>query len=122
MKLRSAMAILALLTLAPVGPAAAAKDDKLPRCSGKSKRPANLYGTVLPTIPPREGVTSSNGGPSVGPASQRGLTEPPRNLFPEPSGGPVGAAPASETKVPAIGPATPGPARISAVPVSYGSC
>src|SRR3546814_3976536 len=26
------------------------KDEKLPRCSGRQKRPANLYGTVLPSI------------------------------------------------------------------------
>lgn len=122
MKLRSAMAILALLTLAPLGPAAAAKDDKLPRCNGKSKRPANVYGTVLPTIPPREGVGSSNGSAGVGPASQPVPAQPPRNLFPEPPSAPAGAAPISDTKVPAISAAPPRKDRISAVPVSYGSC
>lgn len=120
MKLRIAMATLALLTLVS-GCATGASDGKLARCSGNAKRPVNLYGTVLPTIPPREGVATSD--PASGaPASQPAPAAPPTNLFPEPSGGAVGSAPTSETKVPAISAVTPGNARISALPVSYRSC
>ena len=121
MKLRSAMAALALLTLAQ-GCASGAKDGKLARCNGSAKRPANPYGTVLPTIPPRAGVTSSNGGADAAPAAQAVPVQPPTNLFPEPSSAPVGAAPSSETTVPAISAAPASAPRISALPISYGSC
>lgn len=44
MKLGSALAFLALAALTPSVPASAAKDEKLPRCNGRQKRPANPYG------------------------------------------------------------------------------
>ena len=65
MKLGSALAFLALAALTPPVPAVAAKDDKLPRCNGRQKRPANLYGTVLPSIPSR-GITSEPAAPAAG--------------------------------------------------------
>lgn len=108
MKLRTALAAIALLTLAQGCASSGAKDGNLARCNGNAKRDANPYGTVLPTIPPRDGVTSSNGDAPQGPT----------NLFP--SG--ARAAPASETTVPAISAVAPGAARLAALPVTYGSC
>lgn len=68
MKIRAALATLALLTLTPSVPAVAGpKDDKLPRCNGQKKRPANLYGTVLPTVPKNYGATPA-GAASAAPA------------------------------------------------------
>ena len=117
MKIGSALATLALLTLTPSAPASAgAKDDKLPKCSGSKKRPANLYGTVLPTVPPRAGIS-----PAAVPAAQ---VAPPTNLFPAPSDTPSGpsAATSDATKVPAISANLPGTDRHAALPISYASC
>ena len=121
MKLRTAMAALALLTLTQ-GCATGPQDGKLARCSGTAKRPANLYGTVLPSIPPRAGVTSSNGGGDVEPSGQAVPAQSPTNLFPEPASGPAEAVSPSGTRVPPISAATPNLTRISARPISYGSC
>src|SRR3546814_3929545 len=81
MKLGAALAILALAALTPSAPASAAKDEKLPRCSGRQKRPANLYGTVLPSIPPRNATSAApaDGEPRGTPPSQ---SAPATNLFP----------------------------------------
>lgn len=122
MKLGFALATLALLTLAPGVPASAAKDDKLAKCNAKRKRPANLYGTILPTLPPRAGVTAA--APAIVPAPP---TVPPTNLFPAPapdapvgSGEPVGTA--NDVRVPAIGASLPSGDRHAALPISYESC
>lgn len=78
MKLGSALAFLALAALTPPVPALAAKDEKLPRCNGRQKRPANLYGTVLPSIPsrtaPAAAVTPSMGGVPRGTPPIEGVT------------------------------------------------
>lgn len=66
MKLGSALAFLALVALTPPVPALAAKDEKLPRCNGRQKRPANLYGTVLPSIPSRTAPTAAVAPPEGG--------------------------------------------------------
>src|SRR3546814_21037846 len=81
MKLGAALAILALAALTPPAPASAAKDEKLPRCSGRQKRPANLYGTVLPSIPPRNATSAApaDGVPRGTPTSQ---SHPATNPFP----------------------------------------
>src|SRR3546814_4962408 len=108
MKLGAALAILDLAALTPSAPASAAKDEKLPRCSGRQKRPANLYGTVLPSIPPRNATSAApaDGVPRGTPPSQ---SAPATNLFP--ADGAASAAEGSDAsrtgKVPAIGALTP---------------
>jgi hypothetical protein len=38
---------------------AASKSPKLAKCDGKQRRPANPYGTILPTVDPQAGTTTS---------------------------------------------------------------
>lgn len=129
MKLGSALAIVALAAFAPSGPASAAKDDKLPRCTGKHLRPANPYGTVLPTIPER-GLTAidakgAGGVPRGTPVPSGASSAPspsPTNLFP-----PSGAAPAtlptsSLERVPAIGALGSASTSSPHASISYASC
>jgi hypothetical protein len=123
MKLRSALAILAL---------AAAKDDKLPRCNGRQKRPANPYGTILPTLPdrsaPAAAVSPSGAGVPRGTSSpQAGATPsvpPTTNLFPPKSETPAPQGPDTSQggKVPAISAIGPGAGPNAALPTSYASC
>lgn len=54
MQFSKALAPLAILALSMPSPVYAAKEAKVPRCNGQSKRPANPYGTVLPTLPSRK--------------------------------------------------------------------
>ena len=99
MKLGAVLSFLALAALTPA-PAIAAKDDKLPRCSGRQKRLANPYGTVLPTLPPRnaeatatppaQGVPRGTPVPGTAPA-------PTTNLFPPDSAAP---APQGQRQIP----------------------
>lgn len=128
MKLGSALAFLALAALTPSIPASAAKDEKLPRCNGRQKRPANLYGTVLPTIPARNAVSAAtvlpDGGVPRGTPPAQPVPPPTTNLFP-----PERAAPAAEgpdtsrnEKVPAIGAIGTGARPTAALPTSYASC
>lgn len=135
MKLGSALAIAALFATTPTVPATAAKNDKLPRCTGKHLRPANPYGTVLPTIPDR-GLTptdpSSAGGvprgtppagsgsptPSAAPGSS-----PTTNLFPAPGAAPSSPGPTSSLgKVPAIGAIDASPSASLTPSTFYASC
>lgn len=126
MKLGSVLALLALAALTPPVPAAAAKDDKLPRCNGRQKRPANLYGTVLPSIPSRN-ATSAAEAPAAG-GVPRGTPQsapaPATNLFPPPDA--ATTPPQSDTsqagKVPAIGALAPSAGPTAALPTSYASC
>lgn len=124
MKLSSALAFLALAALTPPVPAVAAKDEKLPRCSGRQKRPANLYGTVLPSIPSRTAPTAAVTHPGEG--VPRGTPQPAQapatNLFPpeDAAPGPHGAN--TSSKVPAIGALTPGAGPTAALSTSYASC
>jgi hypothetical protein len=123
MKFGSVLAFLALAALTPPVPALAAKDDKLPRCNGRQKRPANLYGTVLPSIPSRT-APSAAAAPAGG--VPRGTPQPTpapaKDLFP-----PEGAAPGPQgattpDKVPAIGALAPNGGPTAALPTSYASC
>lgn len=52
--------ILAALALfAPVNPAtAASKSPKLAKCDGKQRRPANPYGSILPSVDPLSGTST----------------------------------------------------------------
>jgi hypothetical protein len=127
------LAILALVSLTPSMPATAAKDDKLPRCNGRQKRPANLYGTILPTIPDRSApvaATSSSGAAGVPrgtPSPQAAPTPsvpPTTNLFPPATDTPAPQGPDTSQagRVPAIGAIGPGPGPTGALSTSYASC
>ena len=134
MKLGSVLAFMALAALTPVVPASAAKDEKLPRCTGKHKRPANLYGTVLPSIPDRGltpteatgtgGVPRGTPGPQgTAPTPSSAPAAPTTNLFPSPGAAPAPQSPTSSIgQVPAIGPADASPSESAALPTSYASC
>lgn len=132
MKFGSVLAVIALASLTPSVPAAAAKDDKLPRCNGRQKRPANPYGTILPTLPDRSapaaavspngaGVPRGTPSPQSAPASS---ASPTTNLFPPASTtqAPHGPDTSQGGKVPAIGAIGPGAGPTAALPTSYASC
>jgi hypothetical protein len=52
----------ALALLAPVNPGiAASKSPKLAKCDGKQRRPANPYGSILPSIDPLNGTSTPAG-------------------------------------------------------------
>jgi hypothetical protein len=54
------LAALALLT--PVIPGiAASKSPKLAKCDGKQRRPANPYGSILPSVDPVNGTSTPAG-------------------------------------------------------------
>lgn len=124
MKLGPALAFLALAALTPPVPAVAAKDEKLPRCNGRQKRPANLYGTVLPSIPSRTAPTAAAAPPVGGvPRGTPQSAHPPAtNLFPaeDAAPGPQGAN--TSSKVPAIGALSPSAGPTAAMPTTYASC
>lgn len=135
MKLGSALAFVALTVLTPTVPASAGKDDKLPRCTGKHKRPANLYGTVLPTIPDRgltpTAPTGAGGVPRGTPVPQGSAptapggpaSSPTTNLFPPASAAPTQQGPTSSLgRVPAIGTLDASPRASAVLPTSYASC
>ena len=128
MKFGSALATLALVTLIPSVPATAAKDEKLPRCSGRQKRPANPSGTVLPTVPAR--TMTSAVGPASAPGVPRGTPAPDTapvpttNLFPAESAAPPSQGPNTSRagKVPAIGAIEPSAGPTAALTTTYASC
>ena len=52
----------ALALIAPVGTAtAASKAPNLAKCNGKQRRPANPYGSILPTVDPVSGTSAPAG-------------------------------------------------------------
>lgn len=134
MKLGSALTIVAMLAMTPTMPATAAKNDKLPRCTGKHLRPANLYGTVLPTIPDRgltaidaagaAGVPRGTPGPAGAPPapSAAPAPSPTTNLFPAPGAAPAAGPTSSLERVPAIGALGPSPSASATPPTFYASC
>ena len=86
-----------LMVVAPIGVSiAVAKSPKLARCDGKSRRPANPYGSILPSVDPVNGTvvpaTARPGGVDVFPQVDR--TKP----------GPRGLAPAGDKATPQIPP------------------
>jgi hypothetical protein len=102
---------LGIVLIAPVSTTiAASKSPKLARCDGKHRRPANIYGSILPTVDPVSGaVTPANASkvgvdvfPLVGPAKQN-----PRGAKSRPADKP-------QTQVPPISAVRP--------PKSFGSC
>jgi hypothetical protein len=110
MKIAMALAPLALLFVSSPAPVLAAKEAKVPRCNGQSKRPANPYGTILPTLPSRNI-------PGAAPAAA------PTNLFPS-SSLPEAASPAArdDNGVPPISAVTPLPDNKAASRPVYASC
>ena len=69
----------ALALIAPVSTAtAASKSPNLAKCNGKQRRPANPYGSILPTVDPLAG-TSTPAGQTQGQAQDRTGVE----VFPE---------------------------------------
>lgn len=52
----------ALALMAPISPAtAASKPPKLAKCDGKQRRPANPYGSILPSVDPLGGTSTPAG-------------------------------------------------------------
>ncbi|WP_109353995.1 hypothetical protein [Sphingorhabdus sp. EL138] len=60
------MALIAALAISiPASPIVAApKSPKLSKCDGKKRRPANPYGSILPTVDPETGTSTPAGQPS----------------------------------------------------------
>ena len=108
MNIAKALAPFALLSLSTAMPVLAAKEAKVPRCNGQSKRPANPYGTILPTLPAH---------------NASGSATPPTQLFPS-SAAPNANGPAAreDNRVPPISAATPPPANNAASQPVYASC
>lgn len=80
------MALVAALAISmPVNPAIAApKSPKLSKCDGKKRRPANPYGSILPSVDPETGTSTPAGQPS----SDKPSEEPKRDgveVFPSKS-------------------------------------
>ena len=104
------VAVAGMVVVAPIGASiVAAKSPKLARCDGKSRRPANPYGSMLPSVDPVSGTvvppTARPSGVDVFPQADR--TKP----------APRGAVPADDRAAPQIPP-------ISAIDPSskLGSC
>ncbi len=95
------LAALALLT--PVNPGiAASKSPKLAKCDGKQRRPANPYGSILPSVDPLAGTST--------PAGQQEAERKGVEVFPEKShNAPKSARPVgtSERQVPPISSLSP---------------
>lgn len=71
--------VVALALIAPVDAVTAApKSPKLAKCDGKQRRPANPYGTILPSVDPLAG-TSTPADPAQGQEQERRGVE----VFPE---------------------------------------
>ncbi len=125
MKLGSVLAFLALVALTSPIPAIAAKDERLPRCNARQKRPANLYGTVLPSLPSRAAPAAAvapPGGVPRGTPQPAPTPAPTTNLFP-PEGAALGPQGVNATgKVPEIGALAPHGGPTAALPTTYASC
>ena len=99
MRLLGIVAVLALMV--PVDAATAApKSPKLAKCDGKQRRPANPYGSILPSVDPLNG-TATPAEPAKGQDQERRGVE----VFPEKS--PAATKPEApngrpENKVPPI--------------------
>lgn len=128
MTIRSAIAALAFVSLATSTPATAAKDEKLARCNGRQKRPANPYGTVLPTVPERSAAaTTSPTVPRGTPHGQvtPGASPPPAtNLFPSDSQStaPQATDTSQAEKVPPIGAVATSSSASAALLPRFASC
>lgn len=98
----------ALALIAPVNPAASAsKSPKLAKCDGKQRRPANPYGSILPSVDPLGGTST----PAAQPPERKGVEVFPGNA-PE---GPKSAKPEGrpERQVPPISSLSPSTSNLS---------
>ncbi len=105
------LAALGLALIAPVSATiATSKSPKLTRCDGKHRRPANIYGSILPTVDPANGAvkpaSAKSGGVDVFP-----LVDPAK---PNPRGIKSRRGDKPPTQVPPISAISP--------PTSFGSC
>jgi hypothetical protein len=95
---------------------AAPKSPKLAKCNGKQRRPANPYGSILPTVDPATGTST--------PANQQqsqGRTGNGVDVFPEKA--PTSANPVKPEAKPGTNPDRQVPPISSASPpTSYRSC
>lgn len=105
------IALAGLALVAPVSMSiAASKSPKLARCDGKQRRPANVHGSILPTVDPAAGTVVPSG------AAPRGVdvfppTDPAK---PNPSPLRLRGGEKPELQIPPISAITP--------PSIYGSC
>lgn len=99
--------LVALAIIAPAEPVtAASKSPKLAKCDGKQRRQANPYGSILPTVDPVAGTSTS---------TNRDEYRTGVHVFPEPAAGPEKPKDdKSSTRVPPISSASP--------PTAYRSC
>ena len=105
------LTVLVSMLLAPVSTAiAASKSPKLTRCDGKHRRPANVYGSILPTVDPVSGTLTPASASKIG-----------VDVFPQAD--PAKPNPRGTKSRPGDKPATQLP-PISAIspPTFYGSC
>ena len=86
---------------------AASKSPKLAKCDGKQRRPANPYGSILPTVDPQAGTTT----PAASASGRSGV-----DVFP--SGAPAPPTPAKPTAKPEQIP----PISSAILPNPYRSC
>jgi hypothetical protein len=77
--------LVALALIAPMNAASAASNSpKLAKCDGKQRRPANPYGSILPTVDPISGTSTPAGqtqdrtGVEVFPGKNPAAPKPPR--------------------------------------------
>jgi len=109
--------LVALALVAPVGTTtAASKSPKIAKCKGKERRPANPYGTILPTVDPLAGTsTPAKAADKRDRGRDRSQKRESVNVFPEPtSTAPAKPADKPERQVPPISSASP--------PSYYRSC
>ena len=93
--------LVALALIAPVCSAtAASKSPKLAKCDGKNRRPANPYGTILPSVDPESGTSTPPDQPQAGQRERRGVEVFPNKTPAAPK--PDGAERNSGVQVPPI--------------------
>ena len=109
MHIRKTIVLAALLSLSCATGAFAAKEAKVPRCNGQSKRPANPYGTVLPTLPSRA-------------AGGAASTAKPTQLFPSSVSPSASGSTTDDSNVPPISAASPTPVHDGRPQPVYASC
>ena len=84
---------------------AAPKSPKLAKCDGKQRRPANPYGSILPTVDPATGTSTPAGQPQTQGRERNGV-----DVFPEKAPtalNPVKPEVKPPTKVPPISSVSP---------------
>lgn len=104
------IAAAAIAAMCATPSAADPKSPKLARCDGKSRRPANPYGSILPSVDPAAGTVS--------PAAPSGIDvfppAPPAGRMPSGTGTPQSGGERPPPQVPPIGAIVP--------PNGYRSC